>query len=216
MLTFLQDHRVVSERKFRLFAVGCCRRIWPLLTDERSRAAVGTAERAADGRAGAEERDAARQAAADADAAAVRARQHDPAHPEMFILAARAAALACSSLGMANADAARAVVAAGSLIARHPASGLDRETELGAYCAALRDLFGYPLNPAPVRPEWQTSTVVALAQGIYDERAYDRLLLLMDALMDAGCSNDEVLEHCRGPNDHVRGCWLIDGLLQKT
>lgn len=210
MLALLRDRRVLSERKFRLFAASCCRRIWPLLTDERSRAAVGTAERAADGRAGAEERDAARQAAADAAADAVRWRQQDPALPEMFILAARAAVIACGSPGPADAVAARAVVAACSLIARHPASGLDRRTELGAYCGTIRDLFGYPLKPAPVRPDWFTSTAVSLARTIYDARSFELMPVLADALMDAGCSSDEVLEHCRGPNTHVRGCWLID------
>jgi hypothetical protein len=54
-----------------------------------------------------------------------------------------------------------------------------------------------------------------LARGIYEERAFDRFPLLMDALMDAGCTDEAVLEHCRGPNTHVRGCWLIDLLLTK-
>jgi hypothetical protein len=217
MLTLLQDRRVASERKFRLFTASCCRRLWPLLTDERSRAAVGTAERAADGRAAAEERDAARQAAFDAVAAAVRARQQDPALPEVFILAARAAAIACGSRRLVYADAARAVVATCSLIARRPASGLDRETELGAYCAALRDLFGYPLKPAPVvRSEWLTSTVVSLARNIYDSRSFELLPVLGDALLDAGCHEEGVLDHCRNGGEHHRGCWVVDLVLNQS
>jgi len=40
--------------------------------------------------------------------------------------------------------------------------------------------------------------------------------ILADALQDAGCNNDDILDHCRGSGQHVRGCWVIDLLLGKT
>jgi hypothetical protein len=62
MLDFLRGRP--SERKLRLFACACCRRVWYLLRDKRSRRAVEVAEGYADGQATTEERAAARRAAA--------------------------------------------------------------------------------------------------------------------------------------------------------
>ena len=79
--------------------------------------------------------------------------------------------------------------------------------------ALLRDILGNPFRPVALDPEWRTSTVVALAQGIYEERAFDRLPILADALQDAGCENEDILNHCRSKGPHVRGCWVVDLLL---
>ncbi len=48
MLAFLRDTGKFSERKARLFAVACCRRIWPLLGPDRSRQAVDLLDRCLD------------------------------------------------------------------------------------------------------------------------------------------------------------------------
>lgn len=82
----------------------------------------------------------------------------------------------------------------------------------------LRDIFGNPIRPVIIDPAWlawNNGTVVNLAQGIYDERAFDRMPILADALEDAGCHNDDILLHCRGGGEHVRGCWAVDLLLGK-
>ena len=96
----------------------------------------------------------------------------------------------------------------------------------------LHEIFGPTGRPFRPQKAWLTSTVVALAQGIYDDSAFDRLPILADALMDAGCDDERVLSHCRvetawamPPDEttysrpaptHVRGCWVIDMLLGKS
>ncbi len=79
----------------------------------------------------------------------------------------------------------------------------------------LHDIFGpLPFRDVPIAPAWLTSDVTALARGIYDEKAFDRMPILADALQDAGCDNDEMLNHCRAANwEHVRGCWVLDLIL---
>jgi hypothetical protein len=81
--------------------------------------------------------------------------------------------------------------------------------------AVLRDMFGNPFRPATAAHEWLTSTVCGLAEGIYAERAFDRMPILADALEDAGCDNADILAHCRGDGPHVRGCWVVDLVLGK-
>ncbi len=79
----------------------------------------------------------------------------------------------------------------------------------------IRDIFGNPFRPVTLDPRWLSSTVLDLARTIYDERVWERMPILADALMDAGCDNEEILNHCRGPGPHVRGCWAIDLVLGK-
>lgn len=82
--------------------------------------------------------------------------------------------------------------------------------------ALVRCLAGNPFRPVTLDSSWRTSTVVALAQGIYDDRAFDRLPILADALQDAGCDSDDILNHCRDTSPHARGCWVVDLVLGKT
>jgi len=91
----------------------------------------------------------------------------------------------------------------------------------------MKLLAASPSRPVSTKPEvfvpasvlirsWLTSTVLALANGIYEEKAFDRMPILADALQDAGCDNEEILNHCRGESVHVRGCWVVDSLTGRT
>jgi hypothetical protein len=102
-------------------------------------------------------------------------------------------------------------------------SGPEREQdfakERAVQCAFLRDIFGNPFRPPHIDPAWLTyndDIIVKLAHSIYDERAFDRMPILGDALEDAGCQDAEILDHCRGPGPHARGCWLIDLLTGRS
>jgi hypothetical protein len=84
--------------------------------------------------------------------------------------------------------------------------------------ATLEPATPEPVVPLPVvtlNPSWLTSTVIALAQQMYDSRDFSPMPILADALQDAGCDNEEILNHCRQPGEHVRGCWVVDLLLDR-
>jgi hypothetical protein len=84
-----------------------------------------------------------------------------------------------------------------------------------AQMAILRDIFGNPFRPVTFAPEWRTDTARALAQQMYESRDFSAMPILADALQDAGCDSADILNHCRGPGLHVRGCWCIDAVLGK-
>jgi hypothetical protein len=84
----------------------------------------------------------------------------------------------------------------------------------------LRDLFGpLPFREVRIDPAWlacNDGVVGRLAASIYEGRAFEQMPILADALEEAGCRNEEMLTHYRQQGQpHVRGCWLLDLLLNK-
>jgi hypothetical protein len=64
---------------------------------------------------------------------------------------------------------------------------------------------------------WHSGAIPKLAQAVYEERELPsghldaaRLAVLADMLEEAGCTNADLLSHCRQPGEHVRGCWVVD------
>jgi hypothetical protein len=85
-------------------------------------------------------------------------------------------------------------------------------------CALFRDVFGNPFHAITVPAPWLAAAdgaAAKVARGIYEDRAFDRLPILADALEEAGCTREAILSHCRGPGPHVRGCWVVDLVLGK-
>ncbi|AWM42519.1 hypothetical protein C1280_35020 [Gemmata obscuriglobus] len=84
-----------------------------------------------------------------------------------------------------------------------------------AQAELVRDLFADRFWFVVPDPAWLTADVRALANHIYDGHAFEHMPILADALQDAGCESGRVLDHCRGPAPHARGCWVIDLVLGK-
>jgi hypothetical protein len=80
----------------------------------------------------------------------------------------------------------------------------------------LREIIGNPFRPVTIDPAWLTPNVIELAKRIYDERSFDQMPLLGDALEATGCDDPEIVNHCRGSGTHVRGCWVVDLILGKS
>jgi hypothetical protein len=205
LLSFLRGR--LSDRRFRLFACACARRAWPRLWKPETRAAVEVAERFVDGRACDLEFQAARMGT---------------------MVAYRApglAGLAAATVGLAltgdDAVAAARDASAAALTVMVPSGHHGRAArarERLAQCQLLRDIAGNPFRSAAVANTWlawNDGIVPKLAQAIYDEGAFDRLPVLADALEEAGCEDAELLRHCRGGGEHVRGCWAVDLVLRR-
>jgi hypothetical protein len=83
--------------------------------------------------------------------------------------------------------------------------------------AVLRDILGNPFRPVHFSPNWRTDTAELLARQIYESRDFSVMPILADALQDAGCDNDDILNHCRNPDQfHGRGCWVVDLVIGKS
>jgi hypothetical protein len=238
MLETLRESGKATDRKLRLFAVACCRRVWHLMTDDRSRRTVEVAEEYLDDRADtAAKSKAQRNAHQAAGELNLRLAQGGPErrrrHAETMAALAAAGVLQESGVSeyaspaqLAASQAASAAAVAVKFAARAngaPARPSAKSERLGQ-CLLLRCLFGSPFRPLrPLDPGWLTwnnGVIPILAQAIYEERSLPegtldpaRLAVLADALEDAGCTEAELLAHLRGPGPHVRGCHAIDALL---
>lgn len=258
----------ISDRKLRLFAVACCRQVWHLLTDERSRRAVEIGEDICEGCRSPESGEIvgdAYRALEDAEDLVIR------------WAASLAHGVVCS---------AAVLVSALQEQSPHLDAGLLREIIGNPWKPVKLPLIQHPdlkkvfrqqkkldwnferdersyddtkykehvrLNKEETRLQglsycpwliWNDSAVPRIAQSIYDERAFDLMPILADALEEAGCADEAILTHCRGMevcsrcldfvgdakyscspckgsgwrplrSPHVRGCHVLDLLLGK-
>jgi hypothetical protein len=208
MVGFLR--RRASDRKLRLYAVACCRAIWKLLRDERSRQAVEVIERFADGQAGPEE-----LALLRFPEDAIPAFTSFEEFPNVITGFAAQESAWQAALATATEAAGQEEWSGGRRLL-DPSRGAARRAAEARQAELLRCLFGNPFRRHPLDAPWRTPAVLALARSIYEERRFEDLPILADALEEAGCRDEVVLAHCRGPGPHARGCFVVDALLDKS
>jgi hypothetical protein len=217
----------VSARKFRLFVAASALRLWFLPLDDRSKDVLAAFFRYTDG-VGSRE---------DFFAACVRIQE---AHPETSFVSHLAGAMwsddpAGASWAAMEIASAIAWGAAKDSVAITCADADEDERFTWGFCGPedphwqavraieekfqadlLRHIVGNPFRTVRLDPAWlcwNDGIVGKLAQAIYDERAFDRMPVLGDALEEASCTNEAILSHCRERGGHVRGCWVLDQLI---
>ena len=228
MLAFLQN-RGASDRKWRLFACACCRRIWDRFPDDSNRALVAAIEDHPDGKFKDPEihDPAVASSACELECGHLRAywvaKYLGRGFYKMSALAS-AAYVVCETMTLDDQEYRDLVMErfcwafpSGRYLAVLPdpiPSSVQREAT--AQTALIRDVFGNPFQPVVFDPSWQTETVILLARQMYESRDFSAMPILGDALQDAGCANDDILSYCRGPGPHVRGCHIVDLVLERA
>jgi hypothetical protein len=206
--------RGCSTRKWSLFFLACLDPLASYLTAE-SKEVVAALSRAAEGHGS--------RAELDRTGEQVRARWGRPMStavewPRVWIEESADAAARYAASYDRDHSAAMAVMSCTETLCR----AADRESRIAVsrqatrrHLCLIRDVFGNPFRPATFFPEWQTDTALSLARQMYESCDFSAMPILADALQDAGCDSAEILDHCRGPGPHVRGCWVVDLVLGK-
>lgn len=210
MLRILSEK--VSLRKRRLFACGCCRQIDHLIVDQKVRAALALAERAADKSVSFTRLTEAFNSVWDT---ITEPPEDARAAPARAVAAAVLPLLGHTALNFPLKEARRAFER--DHCDRLPPRGRRafRRADRLRWCRLVRDVAGNPFRRLRIAPEWKTPLVLALARRMYDDGDFSALPVLADALEESGYSEATVLDHLRGPGPHVRGCWVVDLLILK-
>ncbi len=203
MLEFLRGK--ARERKLRLLACACCRRVAHLLSDPEFLRSVEIGELYADKQAKVEDCRRAHQIAYEG-----RRNNIDLAVAWATMVTKKGG----YSVGCVGYVAENSCRLGGQWISGR-ALDAPQLREQAEQVALVRDIFGNPFHPVTFSPAWRTDTAVSLAKQMYESREFSAMPILADALQDAGCDNDDILNHCRGDGPHVRGCWVVDLVLGK-
>jgi len=233
MLEFLKGKS--SNRKLMLFATACLRRVWPLLPEPRLRRLIEVAEDEADGGVtsrtiaaairGTKGHGLSDEAGGHALSAVRELRDWLEKRERRVWSHLKAQVIARNTCGAAtyNTFHTSGYERGDTPASQTPVWQAAETVESAAQCTLLRCIFGNPFRPLLPSEPWNGSVVPRLAEATYDNRLLysgeldnARLAVLADALEDAGCMNTGWLGHLRSSGPHVRGCFVIDALLEKS
>lgn len=201
-IEYLSRHRRVSPRKARLCGAAFCRAVPELMAKRVARRSVELAEEYADGLV---------------SRRVLREWRRKHSHPERFTrpwLQVRWLAWKVCVDAVQPGPLSFYVESVVHTCAWSDKPRLERYAR-GLHSLLVRDIFGNPFRPVTPNPAWLTPTVVSLARQMYDSRDFSPMPILADALQEAGCDNDDVLDHCRGEGPHARGCFVVGLILGK-
>lgn len=235
MLDFVRASGAANDRRMRLLLCASCRYFRHHFQATNGHAVV-VAEHLADGRAVSKEVQALRRALADQLLEVMGWREED-----LAVMLDRYEGVHFEDSYADRATVVPLITAARLVAVRFPAPKVGQTLDMlastfrtkkswqewrGWLCQFVRDLFGNPFREVHLAPSlltWSNGTVVKLAEAAYMEREMPsgeldraKLGVLADALEESGCVEGELLDHLRGRGPCVRGCWVIDLLLNKA
>lgn len=233
-MDYLQTLQLTDQRRLRLFGCACCRLVWDFLSIESARSIVVLAEEYADGESILDKLQSATSSSdfVDFDSRLSRATTNGPQLSKLTHNSLQAATSLSKSY-LSHWD----VYGICQAVCGNPRTDffMNSDWNMGGndvtpdrrkkvhQTKLLRDIFGNPFQVMKFDENWKTETILAIAKGAYEERFLPsgeldvaRMMILADALEEAGCDNEDILSHLRSPGPHVRGCWALDLVLGKT
>jgi hypothetical protein len=227
MLTFVRDSGQASFRRCWLFTAACCARAEFILAPELARTTARISELLATGEAPPEERRAALEFTRRWKETFIRAQDWNVAasvrafedflhsHPPAL------SGFLCAEWAIQLLSLPEWPYPEDGRHGEQPAPQRQSPRTTAEHYRHAANIFRciFPRVATDIDPAWLTwngGAATRIARSIYEDRAFDRMPLLADALEDAGCADTVLLGHLRGPGPHARGCSALDWLLEKT